>query len=583
PIRAVLRATQLYGQLLGESYHPDVLRDALDRDRLFDRLWLGTEDQPDLAKVVAAEHRDLCAGDVPVFTSTPGSPDLVDADGMCLPGFFSEPAMAAVRRRLAAMGQADLDRQLSLLRMSLSTRRLGRDPRSWAGYPRAAAGRPLPRAALRERLLGGARAAGEWFAATAVRDGRYASWVALEFHDQRWSLSPVARDLYIGAPGIALFLGYLQAVTGDARAGEIARAAFDTAVESAAAARQAPEAQAEPSFIGLMQGIGGVLYVRAHLAALWRDARLLDAAADEIERIAAQLGEDEDLDVVAGAAGAIAGLLAVYRAGGAPRALAVAVRCGEHLLARAREQGAGICWLTRLVPERPQTGFAHGATGIALSLVELGAASGDDRFSSAGLAAFAWEREAFWPELRRGLERSAAVVGPAAGNSVEMSWCYGAPGVGLARLAALRHLDVAAPARAGLETEIAEALRLTVACGFGNNHCLCHGDLGNLDFLVSAERQLGDVALGRQVRRRAQQVVASIDRDGWCCGTRNAVESPGLMNGIAGIGYGLLRLADPDRVPSILALAPPAAAFPGGATSPATAAGGDRPRRPLLE
>jgi hypothetical protein len=30
------------------------------------------------------------------------------------------------------------------------------------------------------------------------------------------------------------------------------------------------------------------------------------------------------------------------------------------------------------------------------------------------------------------------------------------------------------------------------------------------------------------------------------------------MNGIAGIGYGLLRLADPDRVPSILALAPPA-------------------------
>jgi lantibiotic modifying enzyme len=35
------------------------------------------------------------------------------------------------------------------------------------------------------------------------------------------------------------------------------------------------------------------------------------------------------------------------------------------------------------------------------------------------------------------------------------------------------------------------------------------------------------------------------------------VETPGLMTGVAGIGYGLLRLAAPLRVPSVLALAPP--------------------------
>jgi lantibiotic modifying enzyme len=29
------------------------------------------------------------------------------------------------------------------------------------------------------------------------------------------------------------------------------------------------------------------------------------------------------------------------------------------------------------------------------------------------------------------------------------------------------------------------------------------------------------------------------------------------MTGLAGIGYGLLRLADPARVPSVLTLAPP--------------------------
>jgi hypothetical protein len=35
------------------------------------------------------------------------------------------------------------------------------------------------------------------------------------------------------------------------------------------------------------------------------------------------------------------------------------------------------------------------------------------------------------------------------------------------------------------------------------------------------------------------------------------VESPGLMTGLAGIGYALLRLAEPHRVPSVLGLAPP--------------------------
>ena len=48
-------------------------------------------------------------------------------------------------------------------------------------------------------------------------------------------------------------------------------------------------------------------------------------------------------------------------------------------------------------------------------------------------------------------------------------------------------------------------------------------------------------------------VLASINRLGWVCGTRGRVVSPGLMNGLAGIGFGLLRLAAP-RVPSVLSL-----------------------------
>lgn len=132
------------------------------------------------------------------------------------------------------------------------------------------------------------------------------------------------------------------------------------------------------------------------------------------------------------------------------------------------------------------------------------------------------------------------------------AWCHGAPGIGLARLLSLQHLDDAA-----VREEIDTALKTTVAQGFGGNHSLCHGDLGNLELLLQASEILDDPKWRHQVNRIAAMILESIDRHGWLCGIPLGVESPGLMTGIAGIGYELLRLAEPTQVPSVLVLEPP--------------------------
>ena len=67
------------------------------------------------------------------------------------------------------------------------------------------------------------------------------------------------------------------------------------------------------------------------------------------------------------------------------------------------------------------------------------------------------------------------------------AWCHGAPGIGLARLQCLPHLN-----DAEIHAEIATALKTTFAQGFGHNHSLCHGDLGNLELLLQADEVLGD-------------------------------------------------------------------------------------------
>jgi lantibiotic modifying enzyme len=106
--------------------------------------------------------------------------------------------------------------------------------------------------------------------------------------------------------------------------------------------------------------------------------------------------------------------------------------------------------------------------------------------------------------------------------------------------------------------DVEAAFETTLLHGFGTNHSLCHGDLGSLDFLLQAAVARDDPEWRETVRRTTARVVAGIDHNGWICGVPTAIETPGLMNGLAGIGYGLLRLAEPETVPSVLALEPPA-------------------------
>jgi lantibiotic modifying enzyme len=79
---------------------------------------------------------------------------------------------------------------------------------------------------------------------------------------------------------------------------------------------------------------------------------------------------------------------------------------------------------------------------------------------------------------------------------------------------------------------------------------LCHGELGIAEVLAAVP------GCETARRRHAGLILDAIDRYGPCCGTPDGVPTPGLLSGLAGIGYGLLRLGYPARVPSALLLEP---------------------------
>ena len=92
------------------------------------------------------------------------------------------------------------------------------------------------------------------------------------------------------------------------------------------------------------------------------------------------------------------------------------------------------------------------------------------------------------------------------------------------------------------------AKEITWKFGFVNSHCLCHGNFGNAELF-----RIGDD--DSRVNQLVQMVVDDyVSKEHWQCGLPAGTTTPGLMCGLAGIGYGLLRAADPIDIPNVLAL-----------------------------
>jgi type 2 lantibiotic biosynthesis protein LanM len=541
-VRVIARSTQIYSLILRESLHPDLLRNALDRDRLFDRLWAGIEARPYLARLIAAEQRDLHNGDVPVFTTRASSLDVWTSERQRIPEFLGESGMALARRRLQHLSEADCSRQLWLIRASMATLAPGRGKDSG---PRYTLDRHAP-AIERSAALPFACSIGDRLEALALRSEHDVSWVGLVLNErEQWCISPLGADLYDGLPGVILFLAYLGRLTGVRRYKKLAEAALAalwTQFES-----QPPGGMS----IGAFDGLGGIVYLLAHLSVLWEDGALMGRAESLIAQLPALVAQDRRFDVTSGSAGCLAVLLGLYGKTAFEPALAAARQCGDRLIAGAQPVGEALAWMNPDFGPRPLLGFSHGAAGIAWALFLLSSQTGERRYRDAALRAVEYERSLFseeagnWPDLR-------AFPGESEQNRFQSTWCHGAAGIGLSRLRSLAHC-----ADPRFLREIAIAARSTLTYGFGENHCLCHGDLGNLEFVLAAKDLPGVAERADEPDRMAAAVVNSIAKHGPFCANSQRVETPGLMTGLAGIGYGLLRLACPESVPAVLTLDAP--------------------------
>jgi type 2 lantibiotic biosynthesis protein LanM len=542
--RVLLRPTRIYGALLVTSWVADVLRseEAYAEHLAGLAQAYGQDERATSAdRVLAAEIDALAQLDVPVFSADAGDTALILEDGTRIPDALVAAGAAQMRDVILGLDEADLALQAALVDGALAASG-ARTPEERPAADEVATpvgSRPLATGAL----VAEAVRLGEELERRAVPDGDGVMWIGLEFLEpaDRYQLEVAGTDLYDGTPGIALFLAALAAVTGERRFGALAVRAVDATLQRLAGSGVA---EAGHRGIGAALGTGSVVYALTRVAQLLGDAALLRPAAELAATLTpAVIAGDERLDVMSGAAGALLALLALHGATGRPEHRAAAIACGDRLVGQLAGDDGRRAWPT-LAGQR-LSGFSHGAAGIAHALVRLHAATGAPAYLDAAEEGVAFERASFsreagaWPDLRGGPTRDGAHP---------VKWCHGATGIGLGRLAMRRTVRSRA-----LDEEIATALRLTLDAGPAATDYLCCGTFGRIEALLVAAQVTG----GAEHRR------AALDLATGCVARARAIGrytlfvdvpelfNPGFFQGVAGIGFELLRLAD-DDLPSAL-------------------------------
>ncbi|MEE8583249.1 MAG: lanthionine synthetase LanC family protein [Acidobacteriota bacterium] len=350
-------------------------------------------------------------------------------------------------------------------------------------------------------------------------------------------------DLYSGSCGISLFLAHLHALTGNPEFRRTAQGAIGQAFDCI----ERELADLPP--LSLYAGQLGVVYAARSIGALTGLPQWAEKSQALLSRVLNRLDGQHMLDMISGNAGAVLALLALHRGMASQPCVDAALALGQEICRsavrtesdwrweNARAMGLGLDW-------PPLTGFSHGAAGMGLALLELWAL-GRDEFRAGAAGAFAYEDSLFnaeqgnWPDLRTADDPSYMVA-----------WCHGAPGIALSRLRAMAidpdHADsYAVAAQSGVATTLGR-LEKTLQQPEPDT-CLCHGWAGLIETALMAGRMLGEESHCALAMEACRALLAE-----HCPPRDRVIENPSLMVGEAGLGYTLLRLCEPDSVPSVL-------------------------------
>jgi len=390
--------------------------------------------------------------------------------------------------------------------------------------------------------------AAAWIQASAIKIPDGLSWPSIPADPQS-----VTFDLYSGVPGVVLFFCQAFHSTGQTDYLDAARGGADRLLSKL---NSVPGA-------GLYVGLSGIAFALEETYRVTREdkyRRGFLACLDRIRASSKSAGTGIEwtstTDIISGNAGTGLFLIYTFHETGDRAWLDLAAGAGSRLIELGRPESGGLKWAMNPEFPRLMPNFSHGTAGIAYFLAALYRETKRREFLDAALAG-----AKYLLSVAKTDSTSCLIFHDEPDNMdlYYLGWCHGP--VGTARLFFLLSevtgdrswLDWVRKSANGL---IQSGIPEQEKPGFWNNAGICCGLAGVGEFFLDIYGALGDkadLAFARRVADRLLGKATVEDRKMFWVQAEHRTRpdylfaQTGYMQGAAGIGTFLLRLAAVDR------------------------------------
>ena len=279
---------------------------------------------------------------------------------------------------------------------------------------------------------------------------------------------------------------------------------------------------------------------------------------------------NNSVDLINGISGEIIGLLHIHSFTKNDSLLEIIDFKISKLISAPFPVNSAITWENSIAYQRPLCGLSHGAAGIGWTFIELGNYFNNKAFYWLSDLTFRYENSCFdtekgnWPDYRAPITKTdydSFCKSFLEGNtdyftkpSFSNAWCHGASGIGLSRVRSFE-LTKSQVYLSDLMNALNCTIHRDIKMVSNDSFCLCHGDAGNADLFISAEKVLSELNLSQFTVIIAKRIIESRILKG-----RNIYRIKGkifsndasLFRGDVGVGYFFLRLYTSGKTPSIL-------------------------------
>ena len=527
-VRFLVRDTSLYTSLEYAIRHPRHSLTTLDAEieqECLASTFLSHDTCPHVWPFLEEEKRALQQGDVPHFTARANSTDWVSPDGDTV-AIFSSSGVDTIRERFAELDDSNIAFQLGLIRTSLFTTR---EPSPSVNRTAGITDAPLQAATrIGDMLLQMAWSEGE--------KGRL-NWAAPQSQGPNTprTVRKLGYSMYNGLAGLGLFFAALARSTGAERFLDASKSSFANLQTLTGDWHYELDDQH-----GACLGRSSVLFTLDHAARLTEDTALIqirDTLLTPLLDGTVKPNQANNMDWIAGVAGRSAALDRWLTNQDRQRS---AQSLLQHFAAYDQPSLlAGWPSTPSAQPADFQSGAGHGIAGPMLRLCQLASQDSnirDDVTIKATLDTCRRFLQSLWVAEKSNWRIAAA---PESRSDID-GWAHGPYGIVLALQAHEALYGSSNPQREAVIERLYQRDLMQWD----------HLPMGNCG-LIELWLNLGNAEQAATLAQRMLDRQRSIQR--WAI-PGGELMKPGMMTGLAGIGYTLLRLESGEQLPSLLTM-----------------------------